>query len=57
MVGGCALHTPLRGSAPQAPDYFGFNPPNQLVIGYDWLAFLNHVRKESKTQSSKTPIH
>ena len=28
----------------RAPDPFGLNPPNQLVIRYRWLAFLNQVR-------------
>ena len=35
---------------------FGLNSPNQLVIRYHWLAFLNQVRNESKTQSSKSQI-
>ena len=30
---------------PQASDTFGLNPLSQLAIGYHWLAFLNHVRK------------
>ena len=29
----------------QAPDAYGLNPPNQLVIGIHWLALLNQVRK------------
>ena len=35
----------LRPLHPLASDYFGVNPPSQLVIGYHWLAFLNQVRK------------
>ena len=35
----------LKGLRPQAPDAFGLNTPNQLVIGYHWLAFLNQARK------------
>ena len=27
----------------------------KMLVGYHWLAFLNQVRKESKTQSSKVP--
>ena len=46
-----------RGFRPQAPDAFRLNPPSQLVICYHCLEFLNQVRKESKTQSSKFPIH
>ena len=30
---------------------------SQLIIGYHWLAYLNQVCKQSKTQSSKFPIH
>ena len=29
----------------QTPDISGLNPPNQLLIGYHWLAFQNKVRK------------
>ena len=30
---------------PDAPDAFVLNPPDQLVIKYYWLVFLNQVRK------------
>ena len=33
--------------APQAPGAFGLNLASQMVIGYNWLAFLNRVRKKS----------
>ena len=39
------IHFMLRGLRPQATHAFGLNPPNQLVIGYHWLALLNQVRK------------
>ena len=48
------LHPPntwVRGGLfPQEPDAFVFNLPNQLVIGYHWLAFLNR----QSTLSSKS---
>ena len=35
----------LVGLRPLASDCFQLIPPNQQVIGYHWLAFLNQVRK------------
>lgn len=35
----------LLGLHPLAPDVFGLNARSQLVIGYQWLAFLNQVLK------------
>ena len=52
-----APNTPHRELRPQAPDFFVLNPPSQLVIGCHRLAFLKPVRKELKTQSSKSTIH
>ena len=37
-----------RWLRPQAPYPFGLNNPSDLVIGYPWLAFLNHVHKNLK---------
>ena len=45
-------HTNHRGLRPQTPAAFGLYPPNQLIIRYHWLAFLNQVCK-----NSKSPIH
>ena len=42
----------LVGLHVQTPDAFGLNPPSQLVIGYDWLAFLNQVRKNLQVPNS-----
>ena len=45
----------LGGLRPlQALDPFGLNVPNlNAPIGYHWLAFLNQVLIQSKTQSLK----
>ena len=40
------FHTP----GPKASHAFGLNPPNQLVIGYHWLTFLNQVRNNLCSQ-------
>ena len=32
---------------PKSPSLWCLNPPNQLVIGYHWLAFLNHECKKN----------
>ena len=36
-------HASRRVLRSRTPDYFGLNPPNQLVLGYHRLAFLNQV--------------
>ena len=46
-----------EGSIPRPRMLFKLNPPSQLVIGLNWLVFLNQVLKQSKTQSFKSPIH
>ena len=39
------------GAPPQIPDCFGLNPPSQLVIGYQRLAFLNQQRKKKSPET------
>ena len=44
--------SPTGGSAPRPRMLFGLNLPTQLVIGYHWLAILNQVRKNLKSQTN-----
>ena len=59
--GGLRPHHPQPRHRPPAPDGFGLNPPSQLVIGYHWLAFLNQIRKNPRSQGkihkSPRPMH
>ena len=43
------MHSIYLHIAQANSDSFGLNPHSQLVIGYRWLAFMNQVRKQSKT--------
>ena len=60
MLGGLGPPKPpvfVRVFIPRQPQAaFALNPTSQLVIGYPWLAFLNQVLKNLKSQTLKMRI-
>ena len=47
----------VRKALPPSSEIFRLNPHSQLVIGYHWLTFLNHVCKQSKSQFTRNFEH